>query len=60
MTVSHGLGATPAYVTLFPLGSNQGGNYYINTVGSTTFKLNLGATASANRDFYWEAKVGRR
>lgn len=59
-TVTHGLAATPTLinVTFKEQGTSDYGRWWVDTIGATTFKVNVSADPGAsNLDFCWEAKV---
>jgi hypothetical protein len=56
VNVTHGLSATPTKITA--TGSSVDTNaLYINTVGSSTFRINSAGNVGGNRTVYWRAEV---
>lgn len=59
-TVTHGLAVTPTiddiFITFGEQGTNAYGRFWVDTIGATTFKLNVTADPGAsNLDFGWRA-----
>lgn len=56
VNVTHGLSATPTKITA--TGSTADTNaLYINTIGSSTFRVNAAGNVGGNRTIYWRAEV---
>jgi hypothetical protein len=56
LTVSHYLGVTPSNIQLTPQTNLSGINYWIDAVGTSTFRIRLCLPAIDNCSFYWRAK----
>lgn len=52
LTVSHGLSDTPANVQLTPE-SNIAGSYWVSSIDSTSFSINLSEAQGGDVSFYW-------
>ena len=56
VTVTHGLGSTPAYVTATP-GADPGSRFWVSSKGATTFVINLSSAAGGSVAFDWRAET---
>ncbi len=57
VTVNHGLSLTPTSVLITPQSNLSGLNWWVSSVSSTQFTLNLSANPSGTMTFYWQAQV---
>jgi hypothetical protein len=55
--VTHGMSVTPQVLELTPLGQPQSASWNAGSTTSTQFTIFVGATTSAQRQFFWRASV---
>ena len=57
INITHLIHGIPASIVITAASNISGYVYYLSEINSTTFKINLNATASANKIFYWYARM---
>lgn len=60
ITVIHGLGATPDCPLCTPKDELYGRDFWIDTVGAVSFRINISVIDFVNHSFYYYAKTQRR
>jgi hypothetical protein len=53
VTVTHGYGAAPSYITLVPGDDISGRNYWVSAVGGLTFVINISSADVVDHILYW-------
>ena len=53
VTVTHGYGAAPSYITLVPADDISGRNYWVSDVGVLTFKINISSADVVDHELFW-------
>ncbi len=56
VAVTHGLFTIPNFFTIVAK-ETAGAAWFVDTVGASTFRINITGAAGADTHFYWEAKV---
>jgi hypothetical protein len=57
VNVTHGLEGTPTIVKLTPLDDLGGRNYWVTSIGATTFTINISSSDLSDHQFTWEAEM---
>ena len=54
--VAHGLGSAPSHVDVTPQ-ELEGSNWYVDTIGATTFRINIGYAQTIDCNYTWRAEL---